>query len=183
MLGIDRTKAARFSFLMVIPLILGAMLVKTKKFIDVSSLESMVVEERADHMISKMEEDFDFSEVDLNELHFAITQKEDTWYSLSQMEENDTALKRKMELEYVSSLSNSGISDEMIPDVLEHDEGQIRSSRRTSSMALIVGFLAAFLTGIFACQWMIRIVKNSKLKYFSYYCFVVGALAVIFSVV
>ena len=35
---------------------------------------------------------------------------------------------------------------------------------------LVIGFIA-FITGLFACQWMIRLVKKSKLKYFSFYCF------------
>jgi undecaprenyl-diphosphatase len=43
---------------------------------------------------------------------------------------------------------------------------------------LIAGFLAAFVAGLFACTWMIALVKRSKLKYFSYYCFAVGAGAI-----
>ena len=46
---------------------------------------------------------------------------------------------------------------------------------------LFVGFLAAFFTGIFACKWMIKIVKNSQLKYFSSYCFAVGAIVIAIS--
>jgi undecaprenyl-diphosphatase len=38
-----------------------------------------------------------------------------------------------------------------------------------------VGFLAAFITGLFACTWMIKLVKKSQLKYFSIYCFIVAA--------
>ncbi len=52
---------------------------------------------------------------------------------------------------------------------------QINDSQLT---ALAAGFAAAFLTGLVACQWMIKLVKNSQLKYFSYYCFVVGSLAI-----
>tara|TARA_B110000259_G_scaffold167178_1_gene195334 strand:- start:435 stop:1223 length:789 start_codon:yes stop_codon:yes gene_type:complete len=44
---------------------------------------------------------------------------------------------------------------------------------------LLAGFLAAFLAGLFACTLMIKLVKNSKLKYFAYYCLVVGVLALI----
>jgi undecaprenyl-diphosphatase len=44
--------------------------------------------------------------------------------------------------------------------------------------ALSVGFIAAFVTGLVACTWMIKLVKNSKLSYFAYYCFVVGVIAV-----
>jgi len=44
--------------------------------------------------------------------------------------------------------------------------------------ALGAGFVAALVTGLFACQWMIKLVKSSQLKYFSYYCFVVGTIAI-----
>ena len=43
---------------------------------------------------------------------------------------------------------------------------------------LTAGFLAAFITGLFACQWMIKLVRNAQLKYFSYYCFAVGTAAI-----
>ncbi|MEM9886677.1 MAG: undecaprenyl-diphosphate phosphatase [Bacteroidota bacterium] len=55
----------------------------------------------------------------------------------------------------------------------------------SSDLALpfIAAFFAAFFTGLFACQWMIRLVKNSKLTYFSIYCFVVGIVAIIASLI
>ncbi len=43
---------------------------------------------------------------------------------------------------------------------------------------MVVGFFAAFLTGILACKWMISLVKKSKLSYFAIYCFVVGIIAI-----
>ncbi len=45
-------------------------------------------------------------------------------------------------------------------------------------LPLCVGFLAAFLSGILACTWMIRLVKNSQLKYFALYCALVGSIAI-----
>lgn len=45
--------------------------------------------------------------------------------------------------------------------------------------ALIGGFIAAFISGLFACKWMIDLVKKAKLTYFSIYCVIVG-LSVIF---
>lgn len=48
------------------------------------------------------------------------------------------------------------------------------------AMPLIVAFVAAFITGLFACTWMIAIVKKSKLTYFAVYCLIVGVLALIF---
>jgi len=49
----------------------------------------------------------------------------------------------------------------------------------TTLMPLLTGFTAAFITGLFACKWMIRLVKKSKLKYFSFYCFLVGTISII----
>ncbi len=90
LLGNDRTKAARFSFLMVIPLIFGAI---AKKLVDANG-------------------------------------------------------------------------------VLEYENG----------FALSMGFIAAFITGIVACNWMIALVKKAKLTYFSIYCLAVGALAIFYSI-
>lgn len=94
LLGIDRDKAARFSFLMVIPLILGKMLLDLK---DIFSGEMQVPE--------------------------------------------------------------------------------------TSATPLIIGFIAAFVVGLFACRWMIALVKRAKLTYFAIYCFVVGVGALIYTMV
>ena len=52
-------------------------------------------------------------------------------------------------------------------------------SSNNEILQLIFGFVFAFITGILACKWMIKLVKNSKLKYFSIYCFIVGTLSII----
>lgn len=44
------------------------------------------------------------------------------------------------------------------------------------------GFVFAFVTGMIACTWMISMVKKSKLKYFALYCFIVGFLAIGYTV-
>ncbi len=49
------------------------------------------------------------------------------------------------------------------------------------TLPLIIGFIAAFITGTLACKWMINIVSRGKLIYFSVYCFVIGTLAIIFA--
>lgn len=95
LLGIDRERAARFSFLMVVPLILGAMLVKVKKYMD------------ADEAIA-----------------------------------NSTA-------------------------------------EALGTMPLVLGFLAAFLSGLLACTWMINLVKRGKLVWFAAYCALVGVIAIV----
>ncbi len=86
LLGIDRSKAARFSFLMVVPLILGKM---AKDILD----------------------------------------------------------------------GNMAYSDELL-------------------FPFVGAFIGAFITGLFACIWMIELVKKSQLRYFSYYCFAVGLIAI-----
>ena len=44
-----------------------------------------------------------------------------------------------------------------------------------------VGFAMAFISGMFACTWMISLVKRSKLSYFALYCAVVGCIAISYS--
>lgn len=90
-LGVERTKAARFSFLMVLPPILGAALLKTIEFLKSSEV-------------------------------------------------------------VVSEISNA---------------------------ALVGGFIAAFVSGLLACTWMIKLVRRGKLIYFAIYCFVIALIGII----
>ncbi|MEQ8359144.1 MAG: undecaprenyl-diphosphate phosphatase [Cytophagales bacterium] len=53
-------------------------------------------------------------------------------------------------------------------------------AQEDSFLVLGIGFIAAFIAGLFACTWMIALVKRSKLKYFAFYCFVVGGIFLIF---
>ncbi|GAA4294500.1 undecaprenyl-diphosphate phosphatase [Aestuariibaculum suncheonense] len=48
--------------------------------------------------------------------------------------------------------------------------------------SLSIGFVAAFVAGLFACTWMIALVKKSKLTYFAVYCAIVGIIAILFSI-
>ncbi len=92
-LGVDREKAARFSFLMVVPLIAGKMLLDVKDLV---------------------------------------------------------------------KMGGAGESDKLF--------------------ILLVGFVTAFIAGIFACKWMIALVKRAKLTHFAIYCFVVGILSMLYVV-
>ena len=47
------------------------------------------------------------------------------------------------------------------------------------ALSLIVGFVAAFVSGCLACKWVINIVKKGKLVYFGIYCAIAGALTLI----
>ena len=49
-------------------------------------------------------------------------------------------------------------------------------------LPLSIGFVAAFIAGLFACTWMIALVKKSKLTYFSIYCAIVGLITIIWAV-
>lgn len=50
-----------------------------------------------------------------------------------------------------------------------------------STLALVVGFVAAFVSGCLACKWMINIVKKGKLIYFGIYCAIAGTVTIICS--
>ena len=50
-----------------------------------------------------------------------------------------------------------------------------------SANALVVGFVAAFVSGCMACKWMINIVKKGKLIYFGIYCAIASAVTIICS--
>lgn len=55
-------------------------------------------------------------------------------------------------------------------------------STETANLSTLgIGFVAAFIAGIAACTWMIQLVRNSKLKWFAVYCFIVGIIAIIVS--
>jgi undecaprenyl-diphosphatase len=57
--------------------------------------------------------------------------------------------------------------------------GDFAAYNAVSIIPLIVGFLSAFVTGLFACKWMINLVKKGKLIYFGLYCLVIGLIAIL----
>ena len=66
------------------------------------------------------------------------------------------------------------ILGEALLDILKAANGEDVIADSIGTFPLAVGFLAAFLSGCFACKLMISIVKKGKLIYFGYYCAVVG---------
>ena len=66
---------------------------------------------------------------------------------------------------------------------MEIMKGTSEANAEISTSALIVGFLAAFLSGCAACKWMINIVKKGKLVWFGVYCAIAGAVTIIYSLV
>ena len=50
-------------------------------------------------------------------------------------------------------------------------------------LPLVLGFLAAFVSGVFACRFMIAIVKKAKLRWFALYCALVGLACIVSTLV
>ncbi len=55
------------------------------------------------------------------------------------------------------------------------------SALSIGAMPLLGGFVAAFLSGLFACRVMIALVKKASLKWFALYCAAAGVFVLIFS--
>ncbi|MGW8315909.1 MAG: undecaprenyl-diphosphate phosphatase [Bacteroidales bacterium] len=66
-----------------------------------------------------------------------------------------------------------------ILDILSISSESTNNSLPVSS--LILGFLAAYISGVLACSWMIRLVKRGNLYWFAIYCAVIGILSIVFS--
>lgn len=62
-------------------------------------------------------------------------------------------------------------------DVLDLLKGELTSE--LGMVPMVVGFLAAFVSGAAACKWMIGIVRRQKLTYFAIYCVFAGVLAIV----
>ncbi len=59
------------------------------------------------------------------------------------------------------------------------DASAAAATAATPTLSLIIGFVAAFITGCFACKWMINLVKKGKLVWFALYCGIIGILALV----
>lgn len=70
------------------------------------------------------------------------------------------------------------ILGEAFLELLDLVSGEVVSSLGVIPMC--VGFLAAFLSGCFACRFMINIVRRQKLIYFAIYCLCAGIFSVIY---
>ena len=74
------------------------------------------------------------------------------------------------------------ILGEALLDVLKFTKSGYESvTAGISPMALIVGFVTAFVAGCFACRLMINLVKKGKLIYFAIYCAIVGVVTLIYT--
>ncbi len=69
------------------------------------------------------------------------------------------------------------ILGEGLLDVLKAVKGE-EAFGNIEALPLIVGFVAAFVSGCLACKWMINIVKKGKLIYFAAYCVIAAIVAI-----
>ena len=72
------------------------------------------------------------------------------------------------------------ILGEALLDVLKAMKGEAVMAD-AQVLPLTVGFVAAFVSGCFACKWMIGIVKRGKLIYFGFYCALLGVATILYS--
>lgn len=69
------------------------------------------------------------------------------------------------------------IIGEALLDILKALKGE-EVAGDIPTISLVVGFLAAFISGCLACKWMINIVKKGKLIYFAIYCAIAGLVTI-----
>ena len=72
------------------------------------------------------------------------------------------------------------ILGEALLDAIKAAKGEAAFGN-VDALSLVIGFVAAFLSGCVACKWMINIVKKGKLVYFGIYCAIAGAVTIICS--
>ena len=74
------------------------------------------------------------------------------------------------------------ILGEALIDVKDMAElGVSQAMAGLSPVALAVGFIAAFVSGCLACQWMVNLVKKGKLVWFAVYCAIIGIFAITYA--
>ncbi|QSE96855.1 undecaprenyl-diphosphatase UppP [Fulvivirga lutea] len=61
--------------------------------------------------------------------------------------------------------------------VKDYFEAPSATDNSLAILPMILGFLAAFISGLLACTWMINLVKRGKLIYFAIYCILISIIA------
>ena len=87
-----------------------------------------------------------------------------------------TGVKRESMAQFSFLMVLIPIVGEQTLDLLKVAVGSETFGAGVGSLALCLGFVAAFLSGLFACKVMIAIVKKAKLSWFALYCLLVALL-------
>lgn len=74
------------------------------------------------------------------------------------------------------------LGEALLDCIKAYKEGMEAAFGGCSMTALVVGFVAAFISGCVACKWMISIVRRGKLIYFAIYCLIVGIITLLFGI-
>lgn len=61
---------------------------------------------------------------------------------------------------------------------LEIAGGNLKNDAGADLLPLFVGFITAYVSGLLACKWMIKIVSRGKLIYFAIYCLIIALIAI-----
>ena len=73
------------------------------------------------------------------------------------------------------------ILGEQALDILKALSGDAVLGGGVSLTALALGFLAAFVSGLFACKVMVALVRKARLGWFALYCVAVASLLLVFA--
>ena len=92
-----------------------------------------------------------------------------------------TGVKRESMAQFSFLMVLIPIVGEQMLDVLKMATGASSFGEGVGSLPLVLGFVAAFFSGLFACKVMIAIVKKAKLTWFALYCLLVAVLIFIFA--
>ena len=129
---------------------------------DTRELENTKEGERVALQMEELLEDEVLNEVEAKLAFGALFNKELAW---SESKLNGASNLEQIESNYKSDLADSGLSEEKVAEVMNHEAGMVRPLNGPNMAALGVGFLFAFFTGLVACKWMIALVKKVQLKY------------------
>ena len=88
-------------------------------------------------------------------------------------------VKREVMAQFALLMVLIPIIGEQALDVLKAATGHAELGGGLSPVCLVVGFIAAFLAGLFACKAMVALVKKAKLGWFALYCAIVAVLILI----
>ena len=89
-----------------------------------------------------------------------------------------TGVRRDVMAQFSFLMVLAPIIGEQLLDIMKSVKGEVvLFGPEMSTLSLVLGFLAAFLSGLFACKAMIALVRRAKMWWFSVYC-VIAALLV-----
>jgi len=92
-----------------------------------------------------------------------------------------TGVKRESMAQFSFLMVLIPIIGEQSLDLLKVAAGEATFGAGVGSLPLLLGFVSAFVSGLFACKVMIAIVKKAKLSWFALYCLVVAAVIFVLS--